>query len=97
MPVTKERADDPIRAYMKQMGQTELLTKEQEVEIFKRIEKAQNDARKILYKDKNTVKRFTNLSKDILNGSVRIDDIVNVESKDKYLKGLKHLVKVLKV
>ena len=51
MPVTKERADDPIRAYMKQMGQTELLTKEQEVEIFKRIEKAQNDARKILYKD----------------------------------------------
>ena len=96
MPVTKERADDPIRAYMKQMGQTELLTKEQEVEIFKRIEKAQNDARKILYKDKNTVKRFTNLSKDILNGSVRIDDFVNVESKDKYLKGLKHLVKVLK-
>ena len=29
MPVTKERADDPIRAYMKQMGQTELLTKEE--------------------------------------------------------------------
>ena len=41
MPVTKERADDPIRAYMKEMGQTELLTKEQEVDIFKRIEKAQ--------------------------------------------------------
>ena len=42
MPETKERANDPIRAYMKQMGQTELLTKEQEVEIFKRIEDTEN-------------------------------------------------------
>jgi TPP-dependent pyruvate/acetoin dehydrogenase alpha subunit len=51
MPETKERANDPIRAYMKQMGQTELLTKEQEVSIFKRIEKAEKDAFDILCKD----------------------------------------------
>ena len=93
---TKERANDPVRAYMRQMGQTELLTKEQEVEIFKRIEKAQNDARKLLYKDKNTVKKFTNIGKDVLNGSVRFDDYIEAESKDKYLKGLRHLLKTLK-
>ena len=97
MPVTKERANDPIRAYMKQMGQTELLTKEQEVEIFKRIEKAQNEARKLLFKDKNTPKKFVNLSKDIINGSVRLDDFIDVDSKEKYIKGLRHLVKTLKL
>ena len=34
MPETKPRANDPVRAYMTQMGQTKLLTKEEEVNIF---------------------------------------------------------------
>jgi DNA-directed RNA polymerase sigma subunit (sigma70/sigma32) len=67
MPVTKERADDPVRAYMKQMGQTELLTKEQEVEIFKRIEKAQRKAFNLLCKDDDTLIRFSELGRDLLN------------------------------
>src|SRR5438874_12964631 len=34
--------DDPVRMYLKQMGQVPLLTREQEVEISKRIEEAEN-------------------------------------------------------
>src|SRR6187402_3096848 len=33
--------DDPVRMYLKEMGSVPLLTREQEVEISKRIEKAQ--------------------------------------------------------
>ena len=33
--------DDPVRMYLKQMGQVPLLTREQEVEISKRIEEAE--------------------------------------------------------
>ncbi len=33
--------DDPVRMYLKQMGQVPLLTREQEVEISKRIETAE--------------------------------------------------------
>jgi DNA-directed RNA polymerase sigma subunit (sigma70/sigma32) len=95
MPVTKERADDPIRAYMKQMGQTELLTKEQEVQIFKRIEKAQKKALNLLCKDSNTLIRFSELGRDLINGRVRLDDCVDCESKDKYMKGLPKLVTTL--
>ena len=40
--------DDPVRMYLKQMGQVPLLTREQEVEISKRIEKAETEIRKIL-------------------------------------------------
>ncbi|MDB6166395.1 MAG: sigA 1, partial [Lacunisphaera sp.] len=36
--------DDPVRMYLKQMGQVPLLTREQEVEISKRIETAEINA-----------------------------------------------------
>jgi RNA polymerase primary sigma factor len=41
--------DDPVRMYLKQMGQVALLTREQEVEISKRIENAENEVSKIIY------------------------------------------------
>jgi RNA polymerase primary sigma factor len=41
--------DDPVRMYLKQMGQVALLTREQEVSISKRIEAAENEVRKIIY------------------------------------------------
>ena len=39
--------DDPVRMYLKQMGQVPLLTREQEVEISKRIEEAEINSRKL--------------------------------------------------
>jgi RNA polymerase primary sigma factor len=41
--------DDPVRMYLRQMGQVALLTREQEVEISKRIEAAEIEVRKIIY------------------------------------------------
>ena len=38
--------DDPVRMYLKQMGQVPLLTREQEVEISKRIEEAEERGRR---------------------------------------------------
>ena len=38
--------DDPVRMYLKQMGQVPLLTREQEVEISKRIEEAEDHGRR---------------------------------------------------
>jgi RNA polymerase primary sigma factor len=42
--------DDPVRMYLKQMGQVPLLTREQEVEISKRIETAEINMTKILHR-----------------------------------------------
>ncbi len=41
--------DDPVRMYLKQMGQVRLLTREQEVTICKRIEDAEAEVRRIIY------------------------------------------------
>ena len=42
--------DDPVRMYLKQMGQVPLLTREQEVEISKRIEEAEHHAKRLLHR-----------------------------------------------
>src|SRR5208337_2483163 len=42
--------DDPVRMYLRQMGQVPLLTREQEVEISKRIEAAETEIRKVIYR-----------------------------------------------
>jgi RNA polymerase primary sigma factor len=42
--------DDPVRMYLKQMGQVALLTREQEVEISKRIEAAETEVTQIIYR-----------------------------------------------
>jgi len=47
--VRVDALDDPVRMYLKQMGQVALLTRQQEVEISKRIESAENEVRKIIY------------------------------------------------
>jgi DNA-directed RNA polymerase sigma subunit (sigma70/sigma32) len=80
---------------MKQMGQTELLTKEQEVQIFKRIEKAQKKAFNLLCKDDGTLILFSELGRALINGNARVDESVDCESKDKYMKGLPKLVTTL--
>ena len=41
--------DDPVRMYLRQMGKVPLLTREQEVEICRRIETAEGEARRIIY------------------------------------------------
>ena len=91
----KERIDDPVRAYMKQMGQTKLLTKEGEVVIFKRIEKAQRRAFNILCKREETLSRFCELGHKLLKGEVRFDDCIDCKSKERFTKGLCQLLKTL--
>jgi len=41
--------DDPVRMYLRQMGKVPLLTRDQEVEICKRIEAAEQEARAIIF------------------------------------------------
>ena len=41
--------DDPVRMYMKQMGRVPLLSREEEVDICKRIEKAENEQKRLIY------------------------------------------------
>ncbi len=95
MEIDNRRASDPISSYMKSIGQTPLLSREEEVEIFKTIEQAQNDAKSLLYKDKSCYKRHVNIANSILSNEIRVDEVVD-DLPTKFVQGLPHLLKVLK-
>jgi len=46
---TVEALDDPVRMYLKEMGQVKLLSREQEVNISKKIEEAEIEVKEIIY------------------------------------------------
>ncbi len=87
--------DDPVRMYLKQMGQVPLLTREQEVEISKRIETAELKAQEALFQASAIGGYIATLGAKLLNREERFDRIVidkKIESRDVYFKGLPKLV-----
>ncbi len=87
--------DDPVRMYLKQMGQVPLLTREQEVEISKRIENAELKAQEALFEAAIVGRYIGNLGAKLLNREERFDRIVidkKIESRETYFKNLPKLV-----
>jgi len=87
--------DDPVRMYLKQMGQVPLLTREQEVEISKRIETAELKAQEALFQASAIGAYVAGLGAKLMNREERFDRIVidkKIESRDAYFKSLPKLV-----
>ena len=90
--------DDPVRMYLRQMGQVPLLTREQEVEISKRIEESEIGAVNHLHKFGFIAKEYIALGEKLLNSRERFDRVIQdkkIEGREKYMTGLKTLVKQL--
>ncbi|MGF1677960.1 MAG: RNA polymerase sigma factor RpoD [Candidatus Methylacidiphilales bacterium] len=88
--------DDPVRMYLKQMGQVPLLTREQEVEISKRIEDAEMMVQKHLHRFGFIAKEYVSLAEKLEQGRERFDRVIQdkkIDSRDKYMKSLKKLVR----
>ncbi|MBC9888915.1 MAG: RNA polymerase sigma factor RpoD [Opitutae bacterium] len=90
--------DDPVRMYLKQMGQVPLLTREQEVEISKRIERADQKAQSILFSVGLTSQFHINLARRLINREERFDRVVldkKVDSRENYFKMLPILLETV--
>jgi len=86
-----ERADDPVRMYLREMGRVPLLTKDQEVAIAKRIEAAENDLTELLLSTPYTFKEVSMLAARILAGRMsfaQITDIEDIKEHEKFVKKL---------
>jgi RNA polymerase primary sigma factor len=94
--------DDPVRMYLKQMGQVPLLTREQEVEISKRIETAENELKRIIYSFGFAGKEHIALAEKLISEppKERFDRVIvdkKIDSRDEHLKDLRKLVKTVRV
>jgi RNA polymerase primary sigma factor len=83
--------DDPVRQYLKQMGQVPLLTREQEVAISIRIEKSEENVQRILNTFGFIADAYLDLSRKLIDNEERTDRVVQdkqIESRERYLKAL---------
>ncbi len=91
--------DDPVRMYLKQMGQVPLLTREQEVEISKRIEEAELKVQEILYQFGFVGRAHLDLAQKLMDMRERFDRVIldkKIESRERYMKNLPRLCQQVK-
>jgi RNA polymerase primary sigma factor len=77
-----ERADDPVRMYLREMGRVPLLTKDQEVSIAKRIEAAENELMDVLLSTAYTFKEVQMIAARIMAGRLNFAQITEVEEPE---------------
>jgi RNA polymerase primary sigma factor len=93
-----EVLDDPVRMYMNQMGKVPLLTREQEVEICKKIEEAEAEMKKLVYGLGFTAKEHIAIAEKLLSEppKERFDRVVvdkKVANREGHLRELRNLIK----
>src|SRR5208283_3426737 len=71
------RTTDPVRMYMRQMGSVELLTREGEIEIAKRIEAGLKDMIMAISACPMTVAQILELAGKIERDELKVDDLVD--------------------
>ena len=90
--------DDPVRMYLKQMGQVPLLSREEEVEISKRIEVAEIAALKLVYSVSLTAAFHLDTCQKLIDREERFDRVVldkKIDSRESYFKMLAKQVELL--
>ncbi|HWA36335.1 MAG TPA: RNA polymerase sigma factor RpoD, partial [Burkholderiales bacterium] len=71
------RTTDPVRMYMREMGSVELLTREGEIEIAKRIEEGLRHMILAISACPTTVQEILDLSAKVEKDEMRIDEVVD--------------------
>ncbi len=70
------RTTDPVRMYMREMGTVELLTRQGEIEIAKRIEDGLNQVKWHMAHFPPTVETLVAVADDVLAGETRMQDLL---------------------
>ncbi|NJK32507.1 MAG: RNA polymerase sigma factor RpoD [Deltaproteobacteria bacterium] len=70
------KTNDPVRMYLRKMGSVALLSREDEVNIAKRIEAGEKEVLDVVLKSALAVKELLALGKRLNEGKIRIRDVV---------------------
>lgn len=92
-------SDDPVRMYLKEMGSVPLLSREEEVEISKRIEKAQIQIERIIMRFRYSAKEAISIANYLIQGKDRFDKVISekeVANRNEFLQLLPKMSTLLK-
>ena len=73
--------EDPVRMYLRQMGQISLLTREEEIKLAKEIEAAEVDFRRSILDTRAAKKEALGLIGKVKNDEINIEDVMNIDMK----------------
>ncbi|MDI6787147.1 MAG: sigma-70 family RNA polymerase sigma factor [Planctomycetota bacterium] len=99
--VDAAKTDDPVRMYLKQMSEIPLLSREEELQLSKKIEQARHRFREKVEESPMAVLEAVNLLEDVRNGNIAIDRTLRGDSeidisKHKTLRRLPAIIAQLK-
>ncbi|MGB3314987.1 MAG: RNA polymerase sigma factor region1.1 domain-containing protein, partial [Albidovulum sp.] len=77
---TLDRTDDPVRMYLREMGTVELLSREGEIAIAKRIEAGRNTMIAGLCESPLTFQAITIWREELLNEDILLRDVIDLET-----------------
>ncbi|SFY39080.1 RNA polymerase, sigma 70 subunit, RpoD [Paracoccus pantotrophus] len=75
-----DRTDDPVRMYLREMGSVELLSREGEIAIAKRIEAGRNTMIAGLCESPLTFKAITMWRQELLDEDILLRDVIDLET-----------------
>ena len=81
-PGAPDTASDPVRVYLREMGASPLLTREQEVDIAKRIERGQLSKLKALSRSPIVIQQVLAIGEDLKRGLRSIKDMVVFDEEE---------------
>ncbi len=70
------KINDPVRMYLKEMGSVALLSREEEVEIAKRIEEGEGQILDVVLNSPITIYELMSISDKVSEGTVAISDVI---------------------
>ncbi|SHF36241.1 RNA polymerase, sigma 70 subunit, RpoD [Desulfacinum infernum DSM 9756] len=78
----ESRVTDPVKMYLREMGQVSLLTREGEVEIAKRIEAGEREVFNAIMESSLGVAEVLTIKEDLKNGDLKITEILRTTEED---------------
>ncbi|NQT95028.1 MAG: RNA polymerase sigma factor RpoD [Candidatus Omnitrophica bacterium] len=93
---TESSVDDPVRMYLRQMGQIPLLTRENEIALAKKIEEAEIGLRDVIFDCKLSIQYVVELAEKIITGECNSDDYIKEGINPSRIKPGTRIAKLLK-
>ncbi len=87
--------DDPVKMYLRQMGQIPLLTRKEEIEIAERIKEAEYKFREAVLMVKLSKLKAVEVVDGIVNNQLNPEEYINLDSKLKGKRLIKRLISLL--
>jgi RNA polymerase primary sigma factor len=91
--------DDPVKMYLKQMGSISLLSRENEIELAKKIEEAEENFKRAVLATKFARSKILGVASDILEAKISLEEVVKEDikiKKNNVLKKFKRVIQRLK-